>query len=106
MNAASASNAIEPPNRRTVPRRRSVSGEAQDSMLYPLPDVLLEERDRSLPRQLGRRRIVARRRVVVKSMLSARVKMALVFYRRRLERFLERRPARIDARIIFSGLDH
>src|SRR5688500_16314529 len=71
-----------------------------------LADVLVEERDRPLPRQLGRGLIVARRRVVVEPVLSARIQIAFVTNIGRLERLLECRPARVDAFVHLGRLDH
>ena len=45
-------------------------------------EVLLEEGDRALPRQLGRRLVVARRRVVVEAVLRAGIDVHLVAARR------------------------
>src|SRR5688572_9160290 len=76
------------------------------SRAVALSNVLLEERDRPLPRQLGRLRVVARRGVVVEAVLRPRIEVALVPDVVRLERLLERRPARVDARIRLGRLDH
>src|SRR5215207_8934468 len=70
-----------------------------------LSQVLVEERDRPLPRQLRRRLVVARRRVVVEAVLRAGIEEALVPDAGRLERLLERGPARVDALVHLGRLD-
>src|SRR5881397_4150097 len=56
--------------------------------------MLLEEGDRPLPRQLCRRLVVARRRVVVKAVLRPRILVHLVRNAGRFQRGLEGRPHR------------
>ena len=62
------------------------------------PQVLVEERDRPRPRELGGGFVVARRRVVVEAVIRARVHVHLVLDAVRLERRLVRGPAGVDAR--------
>src|SRR5438034_5313653 len=59
--------------------------------------ILPEEGDRPLPRQLCRRLVVARRRVVVKAVLRPRVPVHLVRDAGRSQRGLEGRPHRVDS---------
>src|SRR5712692_2147602 len=74
-------------------------------LVSPSGEVLLEEGDRPLPGQLGRRLVVARRRVVVKAMLGAGVHVHLVLGAARLQRRLEGRPRRVDALVALGVLD-
>src|SRR4029078_361758 len=78
---------------------------ARPSLLPRLTDVLVEERDRSFPGKLRCRRIVARRRVGVKTVLGCRVHNTLVTSVGCLERLLECRPVRVNAIIDFGRLD-
>ena len=64
-------------------------------------EVLPEMRDCALPRQLRRSFVVARRRVVVKTVLRSRVGMYLVWHAGGLERRLERGIGSIDTLIVF-----
>src|SRR5207249_10560086 len=59
--------------------------------------VLVEEIDRALPRQLGRRLVIARRRVVVEAVVGAGVHELLVLDVVRLQRLLEVWPSGVDA---------
>src|SRR5204862_2116414 len=68
--------------------------------------VLVEEVDRPLPRQLGRCLVVARGRVVVKAVVRAGVHELLVLLVVRLERLLEVGPARIDAIVESRVVNH
>src|SRR5256885_3988289 len=72
----------------------------------PSGEVLLEEGDRPVPGQLGRRLVVTRRRVVVKAMLGAGIHVHLVFRAVRLQRRLIRGPQRVDALVALRVLDH
>src|SRR5215217_7157737 len=87
-----------------MPRDIGVTGHSDTS--HALANVFVEELERSAPRKFRCRLIVPWRRVIMKSVLSTGIEIALILHVRRLERFLERRPARVDARIIFSRLNH
>src|SRR4029079_14329152 len=58
-----------------------------------LLQVLVEQADRALPRELRRRLVVARSRVDVEAVVRARVNVPFVAHVRRLERRLVRGPA-------------
>jgi hypothetical protein len=68
-------------------------------------EVFLEVRHRALPRQLGRRLLEARRRVVVKAVLGAGVEVRFVRHAVLLERGLEGRPHRVDALVVLGVVD-
>src|SRR5947208_14511443 len=67
------------------------------SSLRRRPDVFIEPIHCPLPRHLGRGFIVARRRVVVETVLGAGIGVLFVVHPVRLQRGLECRPTRIDA---------
>src|SRR5439155_7546354 len=71
----------------------------------PSGEVLLEERDRPLPGQLGRRLVVTRRRVVVKAVLGAGIYVRLVLYAACLQGRLVGRPQRVHALVALGVLD-
>src|SRR5690349_2377865 len=61
--------------------------------------VLLEERERALPRKPRGRLVVARRRVVVEAMVRAGINVDLGFDAVRLQRGFERRDAGVGTRV-------
>ena len=81
--------------------RRCVSGtRARPGRISSAAQVLVEEIDRALPRELRGGFVVARRRVVVEAVLGALVGEGLVRLAVGLERRFVRRPSLIDARIV------
>jgi hypothetical protein len=85
------------------PRRHLTRFRAPSSLP---PDVLVEELERSLPRELRGRFVVARRRVVVEAVLRALVHEHLVLLVVRLQRRLVRRDAAFDALIVAGVVQH
>src|SRR5271165_4400039 len=71
-----------------------------------LAHALLEERDCTIPRQLGRGLLVARRRVVVETVLRSRIGVLLIGYVMGLQGRLVSRPHRVDALVVLSVVDH
>src|SRR6185503_13512387 len=66
--------------------------------------VLPEEGDGALPRQLRRRLVVARRGVVVEAVLRAAILVDLVAHARFLQLLLVRRIGVVDARVALSQM--
>src|SRR5258706_7573124 len=83
-----------PPASSISPPRRKTSRE-----------TLLEQRDRTIPRQLRLRLVIPRRRVVVEAVLRARIDVHLVAHAGRLQRLLIGRPHLVDARVILGVVD-
>ena len=67
--------------------------------------MLVEERDRALPRQGGRGHVEARGRVVVEPVLRTRIGELLIARPVRLERRLVGRPSRVDAVVVLGVMN-
>src|SRR5437773_401405 len=79
--------------RSTRPSDSAFSGRGSRAV-WPLPaQILVEEVERPLPRELGGGFVVARRRVVVEAVLRSLVHERLVLLAVRFQRRLERRPS-------------
>src|SRR5689334_8534100 len=67
------------------------------------PEVLREEIERALPRELRRRLVVARRRVVVEAVLRIRIDVGMVLHVMRGEHLLEGGP-RVGDAVVLRGV--
>src|SRR5690606_32733818 len=70
----------------------------------PLAQMLLEERQRTLPGQLRRPFVIARGGVVVEAVVGARVEVSLVGLAVRLQSGLVGRPAGVHAAVVLGVL--